>query len=60
MKRIVGVNYENGEVIGLTVDGLNDETDSAYFKRVYIYSLLDRGLSVFDLYKMRSKNRYEQ
>ena len=35
MKRIVGVNYENGEVSGLTVDGLNDGTGSAYFKRVH-------------------------
>lgn len=41
MKRIVGVNYENREVIGLTVDGLDDKTDSAYFKRVYIASWVE-------------------
>lgn len=35
MKRIVGVNYENGEVSGLTVTGLKDGTGSAYFKRVH-------------------------
>ena len=38
MKRIVGVNYQNGEVIGVNVDGLNDKTDSDYFKRVYLAS----------------------
>ena len=41
MKRIVGVDYENGEVIGLTVDGLNDKTDSDYFKRVYLASWIE-------------------
>lgn len=32
-KRIVGVAYENGRVIGVTIDRLNDGTDKAYFKR---------------------------
>lgn len=32
-KRITGVAYENGKVIGVTIDGLNDGTDKAYFKR---------------------------
>ncbi len=41
MKRIVGVDYENGEVVGLTVDGLNDETDSVYFKKGYIASWIE-------------------
>ena len=35
MERNVGENYENGEVTGLTVDELNDGTESAYFKRVH-------------------------
>lgn len=41
MKRIVGVNYENGEVIGVNVDGLDDKTDSDYFKRVYLASWIE-------------------
>ena len=32
-KRITGVAYENGIVSGITIDGLNDGTDKAYFKR---------------------------
>ena len=32
-KRITGVAYENGIVSGVTIDGLNDGTDKAYFKR---------------------------
>lgn len=32
-KRITGVEYENGIVSGVTIDGLNDGTDKAYFKR---------------------------
>ena len=32
-KRITGITYENGKVIGVTIDGLNDGTDKAYFKR---------------------------
>lgn len=33
-KRIVGVDYENDKIAGITVDGLNDGTeDSAYFRR---------------------------
>ena len=32
-KRITGITYENGIVSGVTIDGLNDGTDKAYFKR---------------------------
>ncbi len=41
MKRIVGVNYENEELTGVTMNGLNAETDSAYFKKVYLASWVE-------------------
>lgn len=58
MKRIVGVNYENGEVSGLTVTGLKDGTDSAYFKRVHTAYWVEYD-PFFNLYKMRSRNKQE-
>lgn len=41
MKRIVGVNYENGELTDVTVSGLTDKTDSAYFKKVHLASWVE-------------------